>query len=184
MTSDTQQRFIESRRIKSRVPDVIRPGLAALFVGINPDLLSARERHHFANPSNAFWRLLHESGFTSRRLAPHEESLLLEMNLGVTNLVARETRGIGELTVQDWERGRTTLVRKLVRYRPRALVFVGITGYRMFRKDKKGAIRCGEQPEKLLGARVFVLPHPSGRNAHFRQHEMLEHWKAVARALG
>lgn len=165
-----------------RVPDVIRADLAALFIGINPDPLSARVRHHFANPANAFWRLLYESGCTSRRLAPAEEHRLLEENLGITNLIERATRGIAELGREDIERGRLALLRKIRRYRPRALVFVGITGYRMF-IGKSGPVHCGEQPDRIDDAKVFVLPHPSGRNAHFRQSEMLEYWREIADAI-
>lgn len=171
-----------SRTQSSHIPDVIREGLAALFVGINPDPLSARVRHHFANPANAFWRLLGESGCTSRRLAPTEEQLLLEDDLGITNLIERSTPGVADLRREDIERGRVSLRRKLGRYRPRLLVFVGITGYRMF-STKSGPIRCGEQPERIEGARVFVLPHPSGRNAHFRYGEMLDYWREVADAI-
>lgn len=164
------------------VPDVIRPELTALFVGINPDPISTRTRHHFANPVNPFWKLLHQSGFTPRQLAPEEEALLLEWDLGITNLASRTTREVGELTRSDVERGRDELHRKIERYRPRAIVFIGITGYRMF-SSAKGHISCGEQTERVAGARVFVLPHPSGRNAHFRRHEMLDLWRSVREAI-
>lgn len=165
------------------IPDVIREGLTALFIGINPDPISAREGHHFANPANIFWKLMYESGFTSRRLLPAEEHLLLDHNLGITNLIARSTSGIAELSPDDTERGRAVLARKIERYRPGALIFVGVTGYRIFVGKSVPAI-YGEQAETLNGARVFVLPHPSGRNAHFRQSEMLDIWKSVAEALG
>jgi len=175
------------------VPDVLAPGLDVLFVGINPGLVSAREGHHFANPANGFWRLLHESGFTSRRLAPQEDGELPKERLGLTNLVARETRGVSDLTREDLERGAAALARKIERYRPRAVVFVGLTAYgpflrwwRRHRDDLPRAERtaCGEQPMRLGEARVFVLPNPSGRNAHFTYPQMLAHFTAAAWRLG
>lgn len=165
------------------IPDVIREDLTALFIGINPDPISFREGHHFANPANIFWTLMHQSGFTPRRLLPAEEQLLLEHNLGITNLIARSTSGIAQLSREDLQRGRERLLRTIDRYRPRALIFVGISGYRMF-VGKNIRAAYGEQAETMHGARVFVLPHPSGRNAHFRQSEMLEMWTSVAEALG
>jgi TDG/mug DNA glycosylase family protein len=166
------------------VPDVIAPGLDALFVGINPGFASARAGHHFANPANPFWRLLHESGFVDRRLAPAEERELLDRRLGITNLVARATAGVADLTRDDLERGREVLARKIRRYRPRAVVFVGLTAYAAFERRTRGRVACGEQPDPFAGARVFVVPNPSGRNAHFTPAQMLAAFRDVARALG
>jgi double-stranded uracil-DNA glycosylase len=175
-------------RFQGKVPDVIAPGLDAIFVGINPGFASARAGHHFANPANPFWRLLHESGFIARQLAPEEGRLLLEAGLGVTNLVARETAGVADLTRQDFEQGRAVLLRKVRRYRPRAVVFVGLTAYAAFCRAGpaprlKERILCGEQPDRLEGARVFVVPNPSGRNAHFSYAQMRAAFRGVARAL-
>jgi TDG/mug DNA glycosylase family protein len=178
------------RWLASRGPvrDVIAPGLDALFVGINPGFASARAGHHFANPANPFWTLLHESGFVDRRLAPAEERELLECRLGITNLVARATAGVADLARADLDQGREILARKIRRYRPRAVVFVGLTAYVAFeRRRRAGAARrvaCGEQPDRLAGARVFVVPNPSGRNAHFTRRQMRAAFRAVARALG
>jgi TDG/mug DNA glycosylase family protein len=193
------------------VPDVIAPGLDALFVGINPGFASARAGHHFANPANPFWRLLHESGLADGRLAPAEERALLDQGLGITNLVARATAGVADLTRDDLERGRQALVRKIRRYRPRAVVFVGLTAYAAFERRSRARtdpprqqtssapaseaneartalarrrVACGERPDRFASARVFVVPNPSGRNAHFTPLEMLAAFRAVARALG
>ncbi|HEY3121690.1 MAG TPA: mismatch-specific DNA-glycosylase [Vicinamibacteria bacterium] len=181
-------------RARSRpLPDVTAPGLDVLFVGINPGLMSAREGHHFANPANGFWRLLHESGFTSRQLSPREDGELLKERLGITNLVARASPGVSDLTPEDLERGAAELARKIDRHRPRAVVFVGITGYAAFtrwrgrasgRRGPSPKAACGEQPVEITGARVFVLPNPSGRNAHFTYRQMLAHFTAAARRLG
>jgi double-stranded uracil-DNA glycosylase len=165
------------------VSDIVREGLDALFIGINPGLMSARLGHHFANPSNGFWRLLFESGLTSKRLTPERERELLDEGLGLTNVVDRETPGVAELTRADMENGRRKLAEVIARYRPAAVVFIGITGYRAFLGKAAGAILCGEQEARIGGARVFVLPNPSGRNAHFSYAEMLELYRGVARAL-
>jgi double-stranded uracil-DNA glycosylase len=180
---------VRSGRVRGKVADVIAPGLDVLFVGINPGLASARAGHHFANPANPFWRLLHESGFVERRLTPAEGGLLLEAGLGITNLVARETAGVADLTREDFERGRAALRRKLERWRPSAVVFVGLTAYAAFvrsgpKMPAQGRVLCGEQPQGLAGARVFVVPNPSGRNAHFSYAQMRAAFRGVARALG
>ncbi len=172
------------------MPDVIAPGLDVLFVGINPGLASARAGHHFAGPSNGFWPLLHESGFVERRLAPAEDRALLERRLGITNLVARATAGVADLTRGDLEAGRVALLRKIRRCRPRAVVFVGLTVYAVFERRKRGRagprpkITCGEQPGRIAGARVFVVPNPSGRNAHFSRRQMRAAFRRAARAVG
>jgi TDG/mug DNA glycosylase family protein len=166
------------------VPDVLRSDLDLLLIGINPGLISAQRQAHFANPANPFWRLLHESGFVDRRLTPAEGRALLDYGLGVTNLVARETAGVADLTRAELEAGRLILARKIRRHRPRAVVFVGITAYAAFTRPRRGRVECGEQAELFAGARVFVLPNPSGRNAHFTRAQMLEAFRSAARALG
>jgi double-stranded uracil-DNA glycosylase len=172
------------RRSAKPVPDVIRPGLRLLLVGINPGLISARRRAHFANPANPFWRLLEESGLLPRRLEPGEQRELLAHGLGITNLVSRESASASELGPRDYERGRRELDRTLRRYRPRAVAFVGVTAYRSFaRLPASKRVVCGEQPTSLHGARVFVLPNPSGRNAHYRYSDMLALFRGCKRAL-
>jgi len=167
-------------RASHPVPDVIAPGLDVLFVGINPGFVSARAGHHFANPANAFWRLMHESGFTQRRFLPSEARELLATRIGMTNVVSRETAGVKDITREDFARGRRVLARKVARFGPKAVVFVGITAYRAFRGDA-ASIACGEQPERIGDARVFVVPNPSGRNAHYRYEDMLA-WFRDARS--
>jgi len=165
---------------------VIAPALDALFVGINPGVASARAGHHFANPANPFWRLLHASGFTSHQLAPSEDRELLAQGLGITNLVSRSTAGVADLSALDLSLGRDALARRIRRYRPRAVVFVGVTAYAAFERRKRaaGRIACGEQARRFAGARVFVVPNPSGRNAHFTRAQMRAAFRGVARALG
>jgi len=167
--------------------DVAGPGLDVLFVGINPGVMSARAGHHFANPANGFWPLLHDAGFTPRRLSPQEDRTLLDFRLGVTNLVARTTAGVSDLTREEMRAGAAILARKIRRWRPKAVVFVGLTAYDAFsrwRGRKGGRVACGEQPDALEGARVFVVPNPSGRNAHFTYSQMKVIYGEVVRALG
>ena len=162
-------------------------GLDVLFVGINPGVMSSRAGHHFANPSNGFWPLLHDAGFTPRRLRPEEDRSLLGFRLGVTNLVARTTAGVADLTRPEMLEGAAILTRKIRRWRPKAVVFVGITAYDAFLRWQGGKARrvsCGEQEETLAGARVFVVPNPSGRNAHFTYAQMKVIYRRVARAVG
>lgn len=169
----------------SGVPDVVASGLDVLFVGINPGRASARAGHHFANPANGFWRLLHEAGFTPRLFAPHEDRLLPEHGLGITNLVSRASAGVADLGREEMLKGAEALGRNLERWRPRAVVFVGLTAWAAFarRWRLKASARCGGQAERFAGARVFVVPNPSGRNAHFSRAQMCALYRRVARGL-
>ena len=147
------------------VPDVLAPELRVLFCGINPGLYSAATGRHFARPGNRFWPALHASGFTPRRLEPSEQAELLTYRLGITNLVARATARAGELTGDELREGAAALARKVADHRPRWLAVVGITAYRTAFGRPKAVL--GRQPETIGGAEVWVLPNPSGLNAHW-----------------
>src|SRR5438309_10285880 len=112
------------------IRDVIGPRLRVLFVGINPGLYSGATGHPFARPGNRFWRALHGAGFTDRLYSPFEDRDLLKLGLGITNMVARTTATAGELTTDELREGAGILRRKVRRYRPRMVAFVGITAYR------------------------------------------------------
>ncbi|WP_091349981.1 G/U mismatch-specific DNA glycosylase [Micromonospora rhizosphaerae] len=147
------------------IPDLIAPGLDVLFVGINPGLWSAATGRHFARPGNRFWPALHRGGFTPRQLPPSEQEELLRYGLGITNLVDRASARADELTAEELVAGAESLTAKVERYRPRWVAVVGVTAYRIgFARPKAG---FGPQPELLGGARLWVLPNPSGLNAHF-----------------
>jgi TDG/mug DNA glycosylase family protein len=155
-----------------RVPDLIGPKLRVLFCGINPGLYSAATRHHFARPGNRFWPALHAGGFTPRILAPWEEGELLQLGLGITNLVARATASAAELTSAELVAGRRRLERKVVRYGPKWVAVLGIGAYQVgFRRP---AARLGPQPERLGGAGLWVLPNPSGLNAHHQPRDLAQ----------
>ena len=150
------------------IPDVLpAPGetLLVLFCGINPSLYSAATGWHFARPGNRFWPALHLSGFTSRRLAPSEQHLLPGYGLGITNLVARATAQASELEAAELRAGRERLLTLVTEHHPRILAIAGVTAYRTaFGHPRAG---FGPQPGPLGGARVWVLPNPSGLNAHW-----------------
>jgi double-stranded uracil-DNA glycosylase len=147
------------------IPDVAGPGLRVLFAGINPGLYSAATGYHFARPGNRFWPALHLSGFTGRLLRPHEQQELLALGLGITNVVSRATARADELEAAEITEGGRVLAAKVARLRPAWLAVVGITVYR----TAFGRVRAshGPQDEPLAGARVWVLPNPSGLNAHW-----------------
>jgi double-stranded uracil-DNA glycosylase len=149
-----------------RLPPRLGVEPRVLFVGINPSLISGALGHHFAGPGNPFWRLLHAAKLVPEPLTFHDDARLPEFGLALTNLVERSTRGASELTREEYVRGRGRLAQTIRRVRPRVVAFVGVTAYRQF--VGPGATGgCGPRPERVLGAAVFVLPNPSGRNAAF-----------------
>jgi TDG/mug DNA glycosylase family protein len=147
--------------------DVIAPSPPRLLlVGINPGLRSWALGHHFAGNGNPFWRLLFSAGLVPHPLPFTEADRLARYGIGLTNLCPRTTRTAAELTADEIERGRRALARKCARWRPAVVAFVGVSLYQTyFRLPKSGG--PGEKPERLAGARVFVVPNPSGLNASF-----------------
>ncbi|HXF37187.1 MAG TPA: G/U mismatch-specific DNA glycosylase [Actinomycetota bacterium] len=164
------------------VPDVIRPGLRVLFCGINPGVYSAAVGHHFARPGNRFWKALHLAGFTDRVLRPSEERELLRLGLGITNLVDRATAGAAELRREELREGRGALERKVRRSRPRAVAVLGLSAYRTA-FDRPGAT-VGPQPEGIGPSALWVLPNPSGANAHFQLPDLARELRRLAAAVG
>lgn len=158
-----------------RLADVLGPGLSVVFVGINPSVASGRAGHHFAGPGNPFWRLLHASGFTPELLRPDDDARLVELGLGVTNVCPRATRSAAELTRHEYEVGVRDLLRKLEAVRPSVVALVGVT---LARIVLPGSPEAGPGPrgESIAGARVFVLPNPSGRNAAYPSFESKLEW--------
>jgi TDG/mug DNA glycosylase family protein len=151
---------------RKRVPDVIGPRLAILFVGINPGLYSGAVGHHFARPGNRFWPALQRSGLTPRQLAPHEERALLTYGIGITNLVPRTTAAAAELSKSELASGGRRLVAKVHQLKPHVLAFLGIEAYRTAFGAK--CVKIGPQPETIGTTRLWVLPNPSGLNAHYQ----------------
>lgn len=148
-----------------RVPDLIAANLKVLFVGINPSVYSAAVGHHFARPGNRFWPALFAAGFTPRRLSPADERELLAAGYGITNVVARATVAAAELEPHEYVAGARALVRKVRKYQPRAVAFLGIGSYRAAFANPKAVF--GRQPADIANAAAWVLPNPSGLNAHY-----------------
>lgn len=148
------------------IPDVLAPDLSVLFCGINPGLYSAATGHHFARPGNRFWPALHQSGFTPRQLRPDEQDLLPGFGLGVTNVVARATARADELEPAELKDGAVRLTRLAEEYVPRFVAVVGVSAYRTGFNRPHATV--GEQPERIAAARLWVLPNPSGLNAHYQ----------------
>jgi TDG/mug DNA glycosylase family protein len=162
------------------VPDVIAPGLRVLFCGINPGLFSAAVGHHFARPGNRFWPTLYAAGFSPRLLSPYEERKLLDMGYGITNLVERATARAGELTTQELVEGRERLEAKVRHYQPAFVAILGIGVYRRAFKQRQATI--GRQPEGLAGFRLWVLPNPSGLNAHYQREDLAQIYRKLRAA--
>lgn len=162
--------------------DRIEPGLRALFVGINPGMRSEAIGHHFAGFSNRFWKLLYEARLVPEPIRAEDDDRLPEWGFGITNLVPRATPGMDTLRPAEYVAGALVLRRKIRRFKPPVVVLIGVTVFRSL-SGEKGPVRVGLQPERLEGARVFVLPNPSGRNANFSYAEMLTAFRRLRRLL-
>jgi len=163
------------------MPDLIAPGLRVLFCGINPSVYSAVVGHHFARPGNRFWPALHASGFTRRLLAPHEQRELLLLGCGITNVVERATVSADVLADEELAEGGRKLERKVRRYRPQVLAVLGIGAWRTAFGHPRASL--GPQPQSLGGARVWVLPNPSGLNAHYRPEDLARLFRELRLAV-
>jgi TDG/mug DNA glycosylase family protein len=170
-----------------RLTDAIRPGVRVILVGINPGVMSATTGHHFAGPTNRFWGLLYEAGIVPEPVTHEDDVRLPEWGIGMTNLVARPTPGIDTLKPQEYLEGWKILEEKIDRFRPQIVAFVGVTMYRALWRVIGHAdapvIKPGFQKATVHGARLFVLPNPSGRNAHFSYDDMLRAFRLLGRAM-
>jgi TDG/mug DNA glycosylase family protein len=142
----------------------VRPHL--LLVGINPGIRSGATGHHFAGRGNPFWRLIHAAGLVPELLAPEQDQKLARFKIALTNICPRVTRTAAELKVAEMAAGRRMLERKIEKMRPRVVAFVGLSVYQAFFGLKKSG-GAGPKPERIAGARVFVVPNPSGLNASY-----------------
>lgn len=175
-----------------RLRDRIKPGVRVLLVGINPGVRSAITGHHFAGYSNRFWKLLRESGLVPEQITYEDDARLPEWGLGVTNLVARPSPGIDDLRPGEYVTGWKILERKIRRFHPQVVALVGVTLYRAIlplvdpsapRRSAPGAPVLGPQPIVVHGARIYVLPNPSGRNANYSYAEMLEAYAGLKKEV-
>ena len=164
-----------------QVADLAAPGLDLLFCGINPSLYSAAVGHHFARPGNRFWPVLHAAGFTPRLLRPEEEGLLPSLGLGITNIVARASASAAELTPEELAAGGRALEVKVAQLRPRVLAVLGVGAYRLAFGEPKAVL--GPQARRLADSSLWVLPNPSGLNAHFQLPELAALFGGLREAL-
>lgn len=163
------------------VPDVIAPNLAVLFCGINPGLYTAAVGHHFARPGNRFWPALHASGFTNRLYSPFEERKLLKHGYGVTNLVQRATAAAEDLTLGELIAGGKQLEAKVQRYKPVFLAILGLGAYRTAFDDRKAMV--GPREKRIGRTVLWILPNPSGLNAHYQFGELADLFRKLKRAV-
>ncbi|MBE9181326.1 G/U mismatch-specific DNA glycosylase [Oculatella sp. LEGE 06141] len=164
------------------IPDIIAPHLQVLFCGINPSLYSAAVGHHFARPGNRFWRSLHVAGFTDRLFSPFEDRDLLQLGYGLTNIADRATATADQLTHAELIAGQQSLATKVERYQPRYLAILGISAYRTAFKRPKAIV--GRQDEPLHSATIWVLPNPSGLNAHYQIDDLKRVYRELLLAVG
>ena len=164
----TKQQLQEA--VGKTVPDVIAPGLRILFCGINPGLYTAAVGHHFARPGNRFWPALHAGGFTGRIVSPFDEKSLLESGYGITNVVMRTTATADQLSPEEIREGGKKLAAKVRRFRPQVLAILGLGAYRTAFGKPKAVI--GRQDETIGQTLVWVLPNPSGLNAHYQAKDL------------
>jgi double-stranded uracil-DNA glycosylase len=162
------------------VLDVLGPDLKVLFVGINPSLRSAAVGHNFARPGNRFYPALHAAGFTPRRLRPDEDSTLPAYGIGITNFVARPTRAADELSREELRAGARELDALVARLEPRLVAVLGLGAYRT--AFERPTATMGPQPDALGGRPVWILPNPSGLNAHYKPADFARLYAEVRRA--
>jgi len=164
-----------------KLPDYLRPGLDVVFVGFNPGERSARIGHYYAGRGNQFWNLLFESGLVSKSLQPEDDHRMPTFGLGLTDMVKRWSRSANELKASDFRRGVPRLEKKLRRAAPRVVAFNGKTAYQKFNGRSSRSLQIGWQSQLFAGARIFVLPSTSGRNASLTRAEKRDAFRRLAK---
>ena len=154
------------------LPDLVAPDLRVLFCGIHPGLYTAAIGHHFGRPGNRFWKVIHLAGFTPTQLSPFEERRLLDLGLGITNLVPRATAAAAELGPAELQAGVERLTGLVCAQRPRVVAFLGMLAYRTALRQPRAVI--GRQLQQICESAVWLLPNPSGLQAHYQLAEMVE----------
>jgi TDG/mug DNA glycosylase family protein len=163
------------------IPDLLQPGLDVVFCGINPGLYSAVIGHNFGRPGNRFWPALYASGFTPRLFSPFDDHLLLGMGFGMTNIVPRTTATADQLSNDEIRAGGVSLREKVLRFQPRFLAILGFTSYRVAFDQPKA--KGGLQTAAIGKTKIWVLPNPSGLNAHYQPADIKRVFEELRRAL-
>jgi TDG/mug DNA glycosylase family protein len=164
------------------LPDMLAPGLLVIFCGINPGATAALAGHHFVSRTNRFWRVLHRAGFTPQEIAPEHDRSILRYGCGLTVAVTRPTPGANDLSRLELKRAGTALDRKIKRYAPRVVAFLGKPAFAAITGNN--AVIWGRQPAPFGGAVVWVLPNPSGRNLNFSFEALVLAYSELKAALG
>ncbi|WP_186579240.1 G/U mismatch-specific DNA glycosylase [Aquibacillus kalidii] len=162
------------------IQDHLAKGLNILFVGFNPSIRSSETGHHFANPNNRFWSILHESGLTPKKLQPEEDSDLLKLGYGLTNIVARPTKEAAEITREEYQEGRIELLKKIEKYQPKVVCFVGKGVYQQYSKKQK--LSWGKQEHSVSKAVEYVAPSSSGL-VRMKKADIVEIYKGIHTCL-
>lgn len=167
--------------VNKTIPDVIALNLNVLFCGINPGLYTAATGHHFARPGNRFWKALHLGGFTPYLFHPSEQDKLLDLGYGITNVVKRASLNAAALSTEEFIAGGKDLEARVREYQPKWLAVLGVGAYRKaFDKPKA---KIGRQSEKIGSTNIWVLPNPSGLNAHYTPQALGELFKELHQAV-
>ena len=163
------------------VEDHIKKGLDVLFVGFNPSIRSSETGHHFANPSNRFWKILYEAGLTPRKFAPSEDAMLLDLGMGITNIVARPTKAADEITKEEYQEGKRILRKKIEQCQPKVVCFVGKGVYQQYSGVKD--VPWGIQKDAVIPGTIdFVAPSSSGL-VRMKVDEMVEIYKQLTEII-
>ena len=161
--------------------DLIDFHLKVLFCGINPGIYSGATGFNFAKPGNRFWKTLYLAGFTERLLHPSEERELLENGYGITSFCRRTTATAAELSNEEIVAGGKNLVKKIEKFNPKFLAILGIGAFRTAFNRPKAEI--GLQAETIGQTRLWLLPNPSGLNAHYQLNDLIELFTALRREV-
>lgn len=162
------------------LPDYLVTGLDLVFVGANPGLISAERGHYYANARNPFWKLLHQAGLVDEALGPSDDARVNDFGIGLTDLVKRPTRGINDLSHSERRSGAPAVLEKLEACQPRVVCFNGKDVYQSYSGHP---CQLGEQPDRIAGARVFVVPSTSPRNARWSFDEKLDYFRQLRRLV-
>lgn len=157
--------------------DLIADNLTVIFCGINPGLKSAWDGHHFSGRSNRFWKVLHQAGFTPHEIEPVNDASILSFGYGLTTAVERATVRANELSKDEFHNSIAAFKAKMLQFKPQYIAFLGKPAYMAFSGKKQ--ISWGRQPEDFCGAKVWVLPNPSGLNRGFRLDDLIVHYRQM-----
>jgi double-stranded uracil-DNA glycosylase len=163
------------------LPDILAPDLSVVFCGLNPGVNAAATGHHFLGRGNRFWQVIHLAGFTPMQIAPEHDASVLAFGVGLTTLVERPTPSAIELGDDEFVAGGLTLRRKIERYAPRNVAFLGKAAFSAIANKRE--VSWGRQPESIAGAAIWILPNPSGRNRGFSLAALVAAYRELRRAL-